>query len=73
MYRHPLWVGPACDGRLAVPQCDGNDGKASLRAAGFALFVGQRVAHSSTGVKLDGFFRVFVFYRGHVCVLSFGC
>jgi len=68
MYNHPLWLGPACDGRLTVPQCDGNDGKVSLRVAGFALFVGQRVAQSSVGVKLDDFWRVLVFYCGHVRV-----
>lgn len=43
-------------------------GHVSLRVAGFALSMGQRVEHSSVGVELDGFFRVFVFYRGHVRV-----
>lgn len=55
-------------------QCDENDGKVSLRVAGFALSVGELVRHSSVGVELDGFFRVFVFYRGRASyVLSFGC
>jgi len=44
MCRYPFWEGPAC-----VGQCDGGDGKVSPRVPGFALFVGQRVGHSSMG------------------------
>ena len=73
MCKHPIWEGRTSVWMVGWLRRSAMETMERFHFVWLSVrcFVGQRVVHSSVGVYLECFFRVLVFYYGHVrvCVI----